>query len=168
LSNVAVIAIHTRNRPAAEQALRQLAPLLMQQADEAGNPAFRRGQQATIAYFEGWWAARRGDYAGAQKEAERINELLAPDANVRKLEPMHQILGFIALYQGNHRDAVGHLQQGNPFDPYIKYQLAVAAEGAGDASRAKKLFREVADYNFNAVGFALVRKDALQKAGGTL
>jgi tetratricopeptide (TPR) repeat protein len=64
--------------------------------------------------------------------------------------------------------AVGHLQQGNPFDPYIKYQLAVAAEGAGDAARAKKLFREVADYNFNAVGFALVRKDALQKANGTL
>jgi hypothetical protein len=25
-----------------------------------------------------------------------------------------------------------------------------------------------ADYNFNAVGFALVRKDALQKANGTL
>ncbi len=165
LSNVAVIAIHTRNRPAAEQVLKELAPLLMQQADEAGNPAFRRGQQATIAYFEGWWAARRGDYAAAQKEADRISELLAPDANVRKLEPMHQILGFIALYQGNYRDAVGHLQQGNPFDPYIKYQLAVAAEGAGDAARAKQLFRDVADYNFNAVGFALVRKEAQQKAG---
>jgi len=168
LSNVAVIAIHTRNRQAAEQALKELAPVLMQQADQAGNPAFRRGQQATIAYFEGWWAARRGDYAAAQKEADRISELLAPDANVRKLEPMHQLLGFIALYQGNYREAVGHLQQGNPFDPYIKYQLAVAAEGAGDAARAKKLYRDVADYNFNAVGFALVRRDALQKANGTL
>ena len=165
LSNVAVIAIHTRNRPAAEQALKQLAPVLMQQADEAGNPAFRRGQEATIAYFQGWWAARRGDYGAARKEADRITELLAPDANARKLEPMHQLLGFIALYQGNYREAVGHLQQGNPFDPYIKYQLAVAAEGAGDAARAKQLFREVADYNFNAVGFALVRKEARQKAG---
>jgi tetratricopeptide (TPR) repeat protein len=168
LSNVAVIAIHTRNRPAAEQALKQLAPVLTQQADEAENPAFRRGQLATIAYFEGWWAARRGDYAAAQKEADRITQLVAPDANARKMEPVHQLLGFIALYQSNYREAVGHLQQGNPFDPYIKYQLAVAAEGAGDAARAKKLFREVADYNFNAVGFALVRKDALQKASGTL
>lgn len=165
LSNVAVIAIHTRNRPAAEQALKQLAPVLMQQADEAGNPAFRRGQQATIAYFDGWWAARRGDYAAAQKQADRIAELLAPDANPRKLEPMHQLEGFIALYQGKYREAVGHLRQGSPFDPYIKYQLAVATEGAGDAAPAKKLFREVADYNFNAVGFALVRKDAMQKAG---
>lgn len=54
---------------------------------------------------------------------------------------------------------------GNPFDPYIKDQLAVAKEGAGDAADAKKLFREVAEHNFNAVGFALVRKEAQQKAG---
>jgi Flp pilus assembly protein TadD len=168
LTNVVVIATHTRNRAAAEQALKQLEPLLMQQADEAGNPAFKRGQQAQIAYLEGWTAARRGDYASAQKQADRITQLLAPDANPRKLEPMHQLEGFIALYQRKYPEAVGHLQQGNPFDPYIKYQLAVAAEGAGDAARAKKLFREVADYNFNAVGFALVRKDALQRASGTL
>jgi hypothetical protein len=42
----------------------------------------------------------------------------------------------------------------------------VATEGAGDVAQAKTLFREVAEYNFNAVGFALVRKDAIQKAGG--
>src|SRR5207247_1557589 len=61
LTNVVVIATHTKNRAAVEQALKQLEPLLMQQADEAGNPAFTRGQQAQIAYLEGWWAARRGD-----------------------------------------------------------------------------------------------------------
>jgi len=168
LTNIVVIATHTRNRAASEQALKQLEPLPMQQAEEGGNPAFKRGQQAQIAYLEGWTAARRGDYASAQKQADRITQLLAPDANPRKLEPMHQLEGFIALYQGRYQEAVSHLQQGNPFDPYIKYQLAVAAEGAGDAARAKKLYREVADYNFNAIGFALVRKDALQKANGTL
>jgi len=78
---------------------------------------------------------------------------------------MHQLEGFIALYQGKYNDAAAHLRQGNLLDPYIKYQFAVATEGAGDAARAKQLFREVADYNFNAVGFALVRKEALQKAG---
>jgi len=165
LTNVVVIATHTRNRAAAEQALKQLEPILMQQADEAGNPAFKRGQQAQIAYLEGWTAARRGDYASAQKQADRITQLLAPDANPRKLEPMHQLVGFIALYQGKYNEAAAHLRQGNLLDPYIKYQFAVATEGAGDAARAKKLFREVADYNFNVVGFALVRKEARQKAG---
>jgi Flp pilus assembly protein TadD len=165
LTNVVVIATHTKNRAAAEPALKQLEPLLMQQADEAGNPAFTRGQQAQIAYLEGWWAARRGDYMAAQKQADRIGQLLAPDANSRKLEPMHQLEGFIALYQGKYTDAAAHFRQGSPFDPYIKYQLAVATEGAGEVAQAKKLFREIADYNFNALGFALVRKDAQQKAG---
>src|SRR5437870_10689993 len=50
--SVVVIATHTRNRAAAEQALKQLEPLLMQQADEVGNPAFKRGQQAQIAYVD--------------------------------------------------------------------------------------------------------------------
>src|SRR6266699_1080189 len=165
LTNVVVIATHTKNRAAVERALKQLEPLLMQQADEAGNPAFTRGQQAQIAYLEGWWAARRGDYTAAQTQADRISQLLEPDANPRKLEPMHQLKGFIALYQGKYQEAAGHLRQANPFDPYIKYQLAVATEGAGDAAQAKKLFQEVADYNFNALGFALVRKEAQQKAG---
>src|SRR5437660_1625250 len=165
LTNVVVIATHTKSRAAVEQALKQLEPLLMQQADEAGNPAFTRGQQAQIAYLEGWWAARRGDYQAAQTRADRISQLLEPDANPRKLEPMHQLKGFIALYQGKYQEAAGHLRQGNPFDPYVKYQLAVATEGAGDATQAKKLFQEVADYNFNAIGFALVRKQAQQKVG---
>ena len=165
LTTVATIAIHTKNPAAADQALTQLEPLLMQQADQAANPAFTRGQQATIAYFKGWSAASRGDYATAQQQADRIAELLKPDANPRKLEPMHQLEGYVALYQGKFKEAAEHLRLGSPFDPYVKYQLAVATEGAGDVAGAKKLYREVADYNFNALGFALIRKDAQQKAG---
>lgn len=168
LTSVAQIAIHIRNATAADQALKRLGPMLMRQADEAGNPAFRRGQQAVIAYFEGWWAARRGDYATAKKEATRIGELLAPDANPRKLEPAHQLEGLVALYQGKYAEAVEHLRQGNPFDPYVTYQLAVATDGSGDAPRAKQLFRDVANYNFNTLGFALVRKDAQEKASRAL
>jgi tetratricopeptide (TPR) repeat protein len=165
LTNVVVIATHTKNRAAVEQALKQLEPLLMQQADEAANPAFTRGQQAQIAYLEGWWAARKGDYAAAQQQAARIDQLLAPDANPRKLEPMHQLEGFVALYQGKYQEAVAHFGKGNLLDPYIKYHLAVATAGAGDAAQAKQMFRDIAEYNFNALGFALIRKDAQQKAG---
>src|SRR5207245_6102279 len=125
----------------------------------------RGRMRATIADCAGGWAARRGDDAAAQKQAAQSGELRAPDANPRKLEPMHQLEGFIALYQGKYREAAGHLKLGNTLDPYVKYQLAVATEGAGDAAQAKRLFTEVAEYNFNTIGFALVRKDAQQKAG---
>jgi len=168
LTLVAAIATHTRNFPAAAQALKQRAALVRQQVDEVGTDAFRRGQEATIAYFDGWLAARRGDYATARRLADQVAKLVEPDANPRKLEPMHALKGYVALYQGHFSEAAGHFRQGNPFDPYIKYQLALAEAGAGNAVQAKKLFREVATYNFNDVGFALVRKDALQKASGTL
>ncbi len=48
---------------------------------------------------------------------------------------------------------------------YIRYHLALAEEGAGNSAEAKKLFREVSEWNFNSVGFALVREDAAAKAG---
>src|SRR5439155_10809608 len=97
-----------------------------------------------------------GDYSAAQRQADRIAQLLAPDANPRKLEPMHQLEGFIALYQGKYGEAAAQLRQGNPLDPYIKYQLAVATVGAGNVPQAKQVYREEATNYFYAVGFALV------------
>jgi tetratricopeptide (TPR) repeat protein len=164
LSQVAVIAIHTGDFAAAAAALTQRTPLLTQQAAEMGDAAFRRRSEANVAYFEAWLAARKGDYAAAGRSADRMATLVAPDANPRKLEPVHELRGFIALYQGSFREAVSHFAQGNLADPYIKYQYAVALEGAGETVKAKQLFRELAVYNFNDAGYALIRKDAQQKA----
>jgi tetratricopeptide (TPR) repeat protein len=164
LSSAAIIAIHTRNFAAADQALRQRSALMLQAAGEVGTDAFRRSQQANIAYFDGWLAARKGDYATTRRMADRITKLVEPDANPRKMEGVHQLLGFIALYQGRYREAIGHFDQGDPNDMYVRYQLALASEGAGNVERAKKLFREVAINNFNDVGVALTRKEATQKA----
>src|SRR5580765_6165767 len=63
LTNVAVIAIETRNFAAAEAALKQRAPLSAQQAEKSGSAGFKRAQAANAAYFQAWLAARKGDYA---------------------------------------------------------------------------------------------------------
>jgi len=136
---------------------------LMQQGAEAGSAAFQRGAEANVAYFEAWLAARQGDYAAAGRATDRMATLVAPDANPRKLEPVHELKGFIALYQGNFREAVGHFALGTLDDPYMKYQYAVALAGAGETAKANQLFRELAVYNFNSVGYALIRKDTQQK-----
>lgn len=164
LTNVAVIAIHTGDFAAVDAALKQRTPLMMQQADRAGSAAFRRAQEANVASFDAWLAARKGDYEAARRATDRMAALVAPDANPRKLEPVHQLRGFIALYQGNSQDAVAHFAQGNLNDPYIKYYYAVALEGAGQTEKAKQLFREIATYNFNTLGYALIRKEAQQKS----
>jgi hypothetical protein len=48
---------------------------------------------------------------------------------------------------------------------YTKYHLALALQGAGQADEARKIFKEVGSWNFNSAGFALIRKDALARAG---
>jgi tetratricopeptide (TPR) repeat protein len=167
LSNVAVIAIETRNFDAADAALRQRTPIMKEQSDQSGSESFRRNQDANVAYFAAWLAARRGDYATARRETDRGAQLVAPDANPRKLEPTHQLRGFIALYQGNAAEAAAHFAQGNLLDPYIKYHYAVALAGSGQQEKAKQYFRELAVYNFNSLGYALIRKDAQQRAAST-
>jgi tetratricopeptide (TPR) repeat protein len=166
LSDIAVIAIHTRDVATAQEALTQRTQLLLQQADAVGSAAFRRSQEANVAYFDAWVAARKGDYPAAGRATDRVATLVTPDANPRKLEPVHELKGYIALYQGNFREAAGHFAAGNLNDPYIKYQYAVALEGGGEKAKALQLFRELAVYNFNNVGYALIRKDAQQKAAG--
>ena len=164
LSNVALIAIDTRDFPSADAALKQRTPLMMRQADQVGSPGFRRAQQQNIAYFAAWLAARKEDYRTAQRETSRLTTLVTPDANPRKLEPVHQLMGFIALYQGHNADAATHFAQGNLLDPYIKFNYAMALDGSGQADKAKPIFRELAIYNFNSLGYALIRKEAQQMA----
>ena len=54
--------------------------------------------------------------------------------------------------------------RGNLNDIYVRYQLALAQEGAGNAAEAKRLFKEVAIYNFNDASYALIRADAISKS----
>ena len=163
LSDVAVIAIHTSDFATADQALKLRTPLLLQQAAASGSAAFQRGAESNIAYFDGWLAARKGDYTAAGHAADRVAALVAQDRNPRKLEPVHELKGYIALYQRNFREAAAQFALGNLVDSYIKYQYAVALQGAGEKTKGSQLMRELATYNFNNVGYALIRKDAQQQ-----
>ena len=63
-------------------------------------------------------------------------------------------------------EAVAHYEQADHANTmYVRYHLGLALAGAGQEDRAKTIFREVGEWNFNSVGFALVRKDALERAG---
>lgn len=163
LTNVALIAIETRDFAAAEAALQQRMPLMEQQSAQAASPGFKRNQDANNAYFSAWLAARKGDYGAASRDADRMAAIVAPDANPRKMEPVHQLKGFIAAYQGNAKEAASHFAQGNLQDPYIKYNYAVALAGSGGGEKAKSLYKDLAIYNFNSLGYALIRREAQQK-----
>lgn len=167
LTNAAIIALHTGNYESAEEALKRRTVLMMEEADRVATDAFRRGQLSNIALFDGWLAARKGDFETATAKAQEAMTHLEPDPNPRKNEPAHQLLGFISLQQGEAQEAIAHLEQGPPTNIYTTYYLALAHKAAGNDDQARELFSQVANYNFNNVFFALVRADAKKRAAET-
>ncbi len=165
LGNAALIAGHTGEYDQSERILRRRAELMMAQANEVGTDEFLRSQEADITYWDAWLAAKRGNYTRARQLTDQYAKLVEPEKNPRKMEGVHQLKGLIEAYQGNHQAALTHLRQGNTDNLYIKYRMAEAEAAVGNTQEAQKLYREVATNNFNSVTFALLRKDAMQKAG---
>jgi tetratricopeptide (TPR) repeat protein len=164
LTNAAVIALHN-GMPQAEPIINQLKTVIRADAARVGDTAYTRQQEAQIFFWESQLAARKGDFATAASKAEEHKRLVEGDRNPRRLEAYHSLLGLIELRKGNHQAAVEHYRQANLTDEYTRYHLALALEGAGQAEEAKKIFTEVGAFNFNSVGFALVRSDAQRRAG---
>jgi tetratricopeptide (TPR) repeat protein len=166
LTNAAQISLHTGLTDDAERVIGELASVLRANARIVGTEEFSRIQEAQIAYLQGQLAARRGDYAEATRLARRNAELVAAQQNPRKMENHHDLMGLIALLERMYPEAVAHYRQADLTNMYIRYHLALALDGAGQKDEARALCREVASWNFNTAGYALVRKDARARAGG--
>jgi tetratricopeptide (TPR) repeat protein len=161
----ATIALHNKHLDVAQRAVDRLRELFRQQADMSRSDAFRRGNEANIAYWEGELAVRRGDAAGARAKAQEIMRLRAPDQDPRKNELAHELLGMADLAEGNNASAANHFAEANPNDIYVAYHRGLALEGAGRAAEAKPFFKRVAGWNFNGPETALVKKDAARRGG---
>lgn len=163
LINLISIAAHEGLFEEADKAIEQCRTLMMEQAEEVGTDEFRRNQEATMAYFDGILAARKGDFVGAMAEAEDYMASVEPNANPRKNEAAHEVIGLTALLQEDYDGAIEHYLQTDTTNIYAKYHLALAYEGAGETEKAQDLFKEVADYNFNFVGYALIREETASR-----
>jgi tetratricopeptide (TPR) repeat protein len=164
LTSLAQIATHVGDVDAARRALDQRAALLRKQAAAVGSDEYKRTQEADIAYREGLLAARRKDYAAATAKAKEAMHDVAANGDPTRDQQAHALLGYVALDQKRYGDAVAHFSQANPNDMYVAYHRAQALVGAGRTADAKKLFREVATYNFSVPDVALVRAEARKRA----
>ena len=163
LSNQVFIALHHALVAEAEEFLDQLAAAMRANAEMTGDADFSRLQEAGILLWEGRLAAVSHDFETALAKAEEHRTLMASDNNPRRFEGYQGLLAVIEALRGEPRAAAEHFEQSDVHMTYFKYHLAVAKEAAGDVEDAKALFKEVAEWNFNSVGFALVRRDALSR-----
>jgi uncharacterized protein HemY len=81
------------------------------------------------------------------------------------MEPYHELLGLIAVRQKSYKKAVTELRLADQTQLHNKYLLAQALEATNGKDEAARLYREVAENNFNTVDFALLRAPALKKVG---
>jgi tetratricopeptide (TPR) repeat protein len=166
LTNQALIALHTGMIPEAEKALAQRTELGKEQIETVGTDEFRRSWESNIAFFEGRLALARGEYDTATSKAEEFISIVEPDANPRKNEPAHMLLGMTHVAQGNFAEAITHLEQADQDAIYVVYLLARAHEGAGNTDEASKRFEKIANWNFADPNALLVRAEAQSKIAG--
>ncbi|MCZ6824661.1 MAG: tetratricopeptide repeat protein [Gemmatimonadetes bacterium] len=165
LTNAAQIAIYHELFEAAKEILAAREAIQQANIELVEDPTFTRLQQANKLFWQARLALKMGDFETAGARAGEQEALLEPDGNPLRFQGYHQLLGMIALEQGNDEEAIAHLSEANLNDVFVTYLMAVAQEGAGNTEEATKLFTQVADNNFNSVGYALVRRDAVKKAG---
>ena len=165
LTGAAQIALWSGLNDDAARVLVTRSDLMRENAKRVGTPAFANIQETQIAFFDGQLAAWRGDYKAAQQMAKKVAALVAVESNARKMEPYHELLGLVALRQKNYKLAVSELRQADQTQLHNKYQLAQALEATRATDEAKRLYKDVALNNFNTVDFALLRSEALKKAG---
>ena len=165
LTNAALIALFSGMNDDAARILAARTALMRENAKVVGTGAFSKIQETQIAFFDGQLAAWRGDFKTAGAQAKKVAELVAGENNDRKLEPYHELSGLIALRQKNYRKAISEYRLADLTQLHNKYQLAQALEATMGIDEAKKLYKDVAENNFNTVDFALLRSEAMKKAG---
>ena len=165
LTTAATIAMFSGLNDDAQRVLTARSALMRENAKLVGTDAFSKIQESQIAFFDGQLAAWKGDYKTAGKLAQKTADLVAGEENARKLEPVHELQGLIALRQKNYKKAVTELRLADQTQLHNKYLLAQALEATNGKDEATKLYKEVAGNNFNTVDFALLRAPALKKVG---
>jgi tetratricopeptide (TPR) repeat protein len=168
LEDCATIAMYTGDSKTLKEVLPGIEAVTTQIGNDVGTAEGKAVAHSDLIYWEGISAALDGNYDGAKIKADEFKTTVQAVTDPSKLVSMEVLLGFVSMKQKNYADAVSHFEKTNPsVTIYNKFWLAAANEMAGNKDRAATLYKEVADYNFNDTGYALVRSAAKTKAGET-
>ena len=157
------IALHHDKPDHIEELIASRNELSMNNAELIGTEDAKTNFTATNVFWEGLLAAMKGDHETAAAKAEENKSLLESNDSPTKLYNYHFLLGWSNLKQENYETAVEHFQNSAPNWIFNKYHLAKAYEGAGNTDKANELYEEIAVFNFNGVGYALIRNEVKEK-----
>jgi tetratricopeptide (TPR) repeat protein len=163
LSNLSKIALHNELLDKANGYINAREDLINNIVATMDNKELVRKIRAELHFYKGQLQAREGQIETALQSADKMRLLLESVKDDRKLEDYHELQALISIKKEQWSQAISHYENADQDKLYVKFHHAVALEQSGDIKKAKKLFTEVAQYNFNSVDFALLRNSAVKK-----
>lgn len=165
LNAAAMIAFHHQDAKTLASVIKEYEPASRQIARDLGAKEAELVEQSNVLFLKGQAAVLQGNYTEAIAIAEKMKKLKEPINNPRKGEDYHRLLGHVYYAQKDYAKAIEHFNQTDKTRPYDKYWRAKTYEAAGQADQAMALYTELAPFNFNTVGVALVKREVMKKVG---
>lgn len=163
LTSAAMIAFHMNDGQKLQSIVDKMEPLSDEIGNSMGAEEARINQKSTMLLWKGIEKTMNKDFMNAMAKAEEMKTTLEPIQNPRKLEDYEALMGYINYQQKKYKDAITHFEKSDMLNMYNKYWLAKAYEAAGKKEKAMAIYKEIANYNFNNIGYALIRNEVSKK-----
>jgi len=157
--NCAMIAMHHGDADYLKGVVALMRPLSYQFGKDIGSNAATLFQKANMQYWDAIALATAGDYDEALANSEVIKSTLATINTPNKLRQYYRVHAFVNYKQKNYGKALENAMKLDPDNVYDRYWMAHANKMAGNNDVAMKIFNEIANNNFNSVGYALIRNE---------
>ena len=164
LQDCASIATFYNDAPKMNELIVQIEPLSLQMGNDVGTKEAVLTQKASVLALQGISAVLNGKFDEAKSKAAEIKTILEPITDPFKLDGYEFLLGFLSLKQKNYSEAVAYFEKTQQTSVYNRYWLALAYEGSGNKDKARAIYKEIAQYNFNGIEYALIRNEVKKKA----
>ncbi len=123
--------------------------------------ALKLNTQAGHVYAMARVAIAKRDFSTARELATEYLGQTEAAENPAQMRLYHELLGIMALEEGDFREAVDELKQANQQNTYNLYRMMLAYEGLDDPKNARKMCEAVSFYNqLMNLNYAFVRQKA--------
>jgi len=137
---------------------------MMEQA--AVSEAVKEGTRRNILFDEGRVALARGDLDGAREVAARHAELVTAKNVPFEMRQHHELMGMIALAEGDAATAVAELDQASQQNPRVLFLLAKAHQAQENATGARAYCEKAANFNGLNANYPYIRAAAQEMLAG--
>ncbi len=127
----------------------------------SGSPdEIKRTAARKLMYHEARVALKVNDLEKAKTIANRYGDLVGEHQIPSERRSHRELVGLVALAEGDYDLAVSHLEKADQDDPRVLYELALAHRGASHNEKARELAEMAANWNGLGINFAYVRHKA--------